>query len=260
VSFALALAGVVAALGGYLLWRDIQREAALANLQAQFVASVSHELKTPLTAIRMFAETLRLRAVGNPRLQEEYLDTIIHEGERLTRLVDNVLDFSKLERGNKHYRFEKVSLTDVIDSAARTMRYPLAQSGFQLAVHADGSVPPVRADRDSLEQAVLNLLTNAMKYSGDARDIALRLHREDDQAVIAIEDHGLGIPEADQGRIFDQFFRARTEHNRLIPGAGLGLTLAAQTAKAHSGTISVRSRPGEGSTFSIRIPLEGSTS
>jgi signal transduction histidine kinase len=88
----------------------------------------------------------------------------------------------------------------------------------------------------------------------------LRLHREDDQAVIAIEDHGLGIPEADQGRIFDQFFRARTEHNRLIPGAGLGLTLAAQTAKAHSGTISVRSRPGEGSTFSIRIPLEGSTS
>ena len=252
---ALALVVAVTLFGGYLLWLDLRRELAVAQMRSQFVSSVTHELKTPLTAIRMFAETLRLRGSANQRMHTEYLDTIIHESERLSRLVDNVLDFSKIERGRKAYRFEPVALEEVVASAAQTMQYPLAQSGFRLAVDAD-AVPAVRADKDALEQAVLNLLTNAMKYSGGAREIALRLHRDNGHAVIQVEDHGVGIAPDDQKRIFEQFYRAPSPENQSVPGAGLGLTLVEHIARAHGGDVAVRSAPGEGSTFSIRIPVE----
>jgi signal transduction histidine kinase len=253
---ALALVLCVTLFGGYLLWRDVRRELAVAQMRSQFVSSVTHELKTPLTAIRMFAETLRLRGSADQRMHGEYLDTIIHESERLSRLVDNVLDFSKIERGRKVYNFEPVALEAVMEAAAQTMQYPLAQSGFRLAVQADAGVPAVRADKDALEQAVLNLLTNAMKYSGAAREIALRLHRDNGHAVIQVEDHGVGIAPEDQTRIFEQFYRASSPENQSVPGAGLGLTVVEHIARAHGGEVAVRSTPGEGSTFSIRIPVE----
>jgi len=253
---ALALVVAVTLFGGYLLWLDLRRELAMAQMRSQFVSSVTHELKTPLTAIRMFGETLRLRGSADKRMHAAYLDTIIHESERLSRLVDNVLDFSKIERGRKEYRFEPVALEEVVASAAQTMQYPLAQSGFRLAVEADSTVPRVRADKDALEQAVLNLLTNAMKYSGGAREIALRLHRDNGHAVIQVEDHGVGIAPEEQKRIFEQFYRAPSPENQSVPGAGLGLTLVEHIARAHGGEVAVRSAPGEGSTFSIRIPVE----
>jgi signal transduction histidine kinase len=253
---ALALVVAVTLFGGYLLWRDVRRELAVAQMRSQFVASVTHELKTPLTAIRMFAETLRLRGNTDQRMHGEYLDTIVHESERLSRLVDNVLDFSKIERGRKVYRFEPVALEEVVAAAAQTMQYPLAQSGFRLAVEANSGLPPVRADKDALEQAVLNLLTNAVKYSGAAREIALRLHRDNGHAVIQVEDHGMGIAAEEQKRIFEQFYRAPSLENQSVPGAGLGLTVVEHIARAHGGEVAVRSAPGEGSTFSIRIPVE----
>jgi signal transduction histidine kinase len=252
----LGLVLVVTLFGGYLLARDVRRELAVAQMRSQFVSSVTHELKTPLTAIRMFAETLRLRGSADQRMHGEYLDTIIHESERLSRLVDNVLDFSNIERGRKVYRFEPVALEEVVASAAQTMQYPLAQSGFRLEVEADSGVPPVRADKDALEQAVLNLLTNAMKYSGSAREIALRLHRDNGHAVIQVEDHGVGIAPAELKRIFEQFYRAPSPENQSVPGAGLGLTLVEHITRAHGGDVAVRSTPREGSTFSIRIPVE----
>jgi signal transduction histidine kinase len=252
----LAIAAGVTLLGGYLLWRDLQREAAAASLRAQFVASVSHELKTPLTAIRMFAETLRMRASDESQMKQDYLGIIVHESERLTRLVNNILEFSKLERGTKFYQLAPVSLREVAESAARTMEYPFSQAGFRLSIREQGSLPKIRADRDALEQVVLNLLTNAMKYSGEAREIELRLTREQGYAVIEVEDHGLGIPIEHQRNIFDSFFRVPSGENHSIPGAGLGLTLADQIIQAHSGTITVRSEPGHGSTFSVRLPME----
>jgi signal transduction histidine kinase len=256
---ALALVSIVTLAGGYLLWRDIQRESALAELRAQFVASVSHELKTPLTAIRMFAETLRLRGASSASLSGEYLDTIIHESERLSRLVDNILDFSKLERGDRQYQFRPLHLDYLVHSAAATMQYPLSQSGFHLEVSTEKSLPSVLGDADALEQVILNLLTNAMKYSGDAREIALRLRQDCGDAVIEVEDHGLGIAAEHQSKIFARFFRAPTAHNSQVPGAGLGLTLVEQTVRAHAGRIDVRSAPGKGSTFSVRIPLEATS-
>ena len=256
---ALALVLGVTLVGAFLLWRDVRRELRLAELRSQFVSSVSHELKTPLTAIRMFADTLRLgRADDTTR--DEYLDTIVNESERLTRLLNNVLDFSKIEQGRKAYRLERTSLVEVVRVAARAMAYPLAQHGFALRLEIDEAVPPARVDADALEQAILNLLTNAMKYSGEGREIDLRLRHDGDQAIISVRDCGVGIPVHEQTRIFEKFYRVQTPENQRIPGTGLGLTLVDHIAKAHEWAVRVESEPGRGSTFSIHVPLAGAAS
>jgi signal transduction histidine kinase len=254
---ALALALTVALLGGYLLWRDVRRELRMAELRGHFVSSVSHELRTPLTAIRMFAETLREGRLEQEGARKEYLDTIVNESERLTRLVENVLDFSRIERGQKTYRLRPISLEAVVRAAARAVQYPLTSQGFRLTMELDEELPMARGDPDALEQAVLNLLTNAIKYSGNSREIGLRLRRVDDSAEIQVVDGGIGIPPEEQPRVFGKFYRVPTRENELLPGTGLGLTLVEHVARAHGGSVAVESRPGEGSTFSIRVPLEG---
>lgn len=252
---ALLLVLGVTLFGAYLLWRDLQRELRLAEVRAQFVSSVSHELKTPLTAIRMFAETLQMGRSQDPATQAEYLDTIVNECERLTRLVDDVLLFSKIEQGKKAFQFRPTSLAEVVNGAARALQYPLEQQGFELQVSVADELPPSPADRDALQQAILNLLTNAMKYSGEARTIELALTRNDAEALIRVTDHGVGIAPEEHARIFEKYYRAPTRENQLIPGTGLGLTLVAQIVKAHGGRVEVKSAPGQGSTFSVCLPL-----
>jgi signal transduction histidine kinase len=242
--------------GAWLLWRDLGREVRTAELRSQFVSSVSHELKTPLTSIRMFAETLQLRRARDEGTQAEYLETIVNECERLTRLVDHILAFSRIEQGLRTYQLRPVGLEYVVRSAVRAFQHPMQQHGFKLEVRVAEDLPRVRADADALEQAVLNLLSNAMKYSGDARVIELDLAREDRAVVIRVTDHGSGIAPEHQARIFEKYYRAPTRDNELIPGAGLGLALVAHIAKAHGGRVGVRSAPGRGSTFLISIPLE----
>ena len=242
--------------GAYLVWRDVRRELRLAALRSQFVSGVSHELKTPLTAIRMFAETLRMGRLADPELRTEYLDTIINESERLSRLLNNVLDFSKIEQGKKTYRPEPNSLAEIVHAAARAMQYPLEQAEFELHLHVEDGMPPVRVDRDAIEQAILNLLTNAMKYSGDSREIELRLRKENGRALIEVADHGVGIEPEEQTRIFERFYRAPTPENQQVPGTGLGLTLVEHIAKAHGGSVAVKSTLAEGSTFTLDLPLK----
>jgi signal transduction histidine kinase len=230
----------------------------VAEMRSHFVASVSHELKTPLTAIRMFAETLAMGRVADEQTRSEYLQTVVSESERLSRLVDNVLDFSRIERGKKIYRMQRVFLPDIVRAAAKAMQYPLTQHGFTLTVSIEDRCPSVLsivADADALEQAVLNLLANAVKYSGDARDIDLRLDRSDSEAIIQVIDRGIGIAPEDQPRIFEKFYRVRSSHSERVPGTGLGLTLATHIVKAHGGSLKVASEPGRGSTFSIILPL-----
>jgi len=247
---------VFATLGGYLLWRDVQRELRLAELRSQFASSVSHELKTPLTAIRMFAETIRMGRIGGEETRNEYLDTIVNESERLSRLLNNVLDVSKIERGTKIYRPLPQPLAPVVRTAARTMEYPIRQKGFTLDVEIDESLPDVRVDADALEQALLNQIGNAIKYSGDAHEIGLRLARRDHWAVIEVRDRGVGIDPRDRQRIFEKFFRVPSPENNAIPGTGLGLSLVAHFVQAHGGRVEVEGTPGGGSTFSLHLPLE----
>jgi signal transduction histidine kinase len=183
------------------------------------------------------------------------VDTIVNESERLTRLLNNVLDFSRIEHGQKSYRLEPTQLSEVVTAAAKTMQYPLAEQGFDLHMDIDERVPPVEADRDALKQAILNLLTNAMKYSAHSRGIQLRLFPENGNALIQVTDRGIGISAREQSRIFEKFYRAPIRENQSISGTGLGLALVAHIVQGHGGTIQVESSPGAGSTFSIRLPL-----
>jgi two-component system phosphate regulon sensor histidine kinase PhoR len=241
-------------LGAYLLWRDVRRESHIAELRTQFVSSVSHELKTPLTSIRMFAELLQMKESADPE-QSVFLTTIVSESERLTRLLNNVLDFSRIERGQKTYSLEAGALSDVVDAAVRTIQYPLCQQGFSLDLNVAEGIPPIEMDRDALQQAILNLLTNAMKYSGQSREIGLHVNVERGCALIDVSDHGIGISKKEQVRIFEKFYRAPIPENREISGTGLGLALVSHIAAAHRGSVHVTSSPGRGSTFTLRLPL-----
>jgi signal transduction histidine kinase len=253
---ALLLVLSVTLFGAYLLLRDVRRDVRMAEMRSQFVSSVSHELKTPLTAIRMFAETLRLGRSKSQKVQEEYLDTIVSESQRLTRLLNNVLDFSKIEEGKRIYRPEPASLSEIVQTAARAIEYPLSQQGFKLHVRVKEELPEVRVDRDSIEQAILNLLHNAMKYSGASRDIDLRLQKKGSHALIQVIDRGVGIDPKEKERIFEKFYRIPSEENKRLPGTGLGLTLVSHIVKAHGGRIEIESVPGKGSTFFIYLALE----
>jgi signal transduction histidine kinase len=245
--------------GAYLLWRDVRRELRVADLRSQFVASVSHELKTPLTAIRMFAETLARATVSDPQAREEYLVTIVNETERLSRLLNNVLDFSRMERGQREYHLRPTALDAVVQRSARTLQYPLSQQGLSLKVKVADDLPLVQADEDALQQAVLNLLTNAMKYSGSSSEIDLTLHRSNSEAIIAVRDHGLGIPPTYRDRVVEKFFRVPSPETAGIPGAGLGLTLVDHIVRGHGGRLEIESLVGSGSTFSIHLPVEQPT-
>ncbi len=242
--------------GMYLLWRDFRRELALADMRSQFAASVSHELKTPLTAIRMYAEALTLGVRKKPEAQKDYLFTIINESERLSRLLNNVLDFSKIEQGTRTYSFEPTSLAEVVEAAKKAITFPTQQKGFNLEVEIEKDIPAVPADKDALVQAVLNLLQNAIKYSGDSREVKLKLYQNGHEVFIDVKDFGIGISEEDKSQIFSRFFRGPNSENQRIPGTGLGLTIVSHIAKAHNGRIEVTSQPGKGSTFSIIFPLE----
>jgi signal transduction histidine kinase len=242
--------------GAYLLWRDVRREVQMAEMRSQFVSSVSHELKTPLTSIRMFAETLRLGRSKDMETQNEYLDTIVNESQRLTRLLNNVLDFSKIEQGKRLYRPEPASLYEIVESAARAMEYPLSQQGFRIDVQTDDGLPEVRVDRDAIEQALLNLLHNAMKYSGESREIGLHLKKKGSHALIQVIDRGIGIDPQDQKHIFEKFYRIPSPENERIVGTGLGLALVFHIVEAHGGHLELESASGKGSNFSIYLPLE----
>jgi signal transduction histidine kinase len=247
------------ALAGYLLHRDMQRENRLASLRSQFVASVSHELRTPIATIRAFAEMIDMGRVKDDKQRAEYVKGIVGESERLSRLVEGVLEFSRIEQGKRVYNFRPVALEEVMRSAAGALAYPLSQGGFELSLRSDPGIPEVPADREALEQAVINLLGNAMKFSGDARLIDLTLSREGNNAVIRVRDRGIGIPLDEQPRVFERFYRAAGAGAGQIPGTGLGLALVDYIARAHGGSVAVESRPGQGSTFSIHLPIPVTT-
>jgi signal transduction histidine kinase len=228
-------------------------------MRSHFVASVSHELKTPLTSIRAHAETLLMGRAGDADTTSDYLKTIVSESERLTRLVDSVLDFSRIEQGRKTYRLQATRLDEVARAAAKTMEYALSQLGFTLTISSDGSAPTLLADPEALTQAILNLLGNALKYSGEAKSIEMRVGTREGEAFVDVVDHGIGIARDDQSRIFERFQRVSTIETAGIAGAGLGLPLALHVVEAHRGRIAVVSDPGHGSTFSVCIPCRSPT-
>jgi signal transduction histidine kinase len=239
--------------------RFILHEMELSELKSTFVSNVSHELKTPLALIRLFSETLEMGRVTEPEKQKEFLRIIHKESDRLTHLINNVLDLSRIEQGKKTYQLEPVDLAAIVRETLTAYQFQLEQQGFAVESQIEENLPPVRADGAALTQAILNLMDNAIKYSGTRRYLRVELAREGAEARIAVEDHGVGIPPREQASIFEKFYRVEKGLVHDVKGSGLGLALVKHIVDGHGGRITVDSRPGQGSRFSIFLPL-GETS
>jgi signal transduction histidine kinase len=246
-----------------LIVADLNRQLLLARQKTDFVSNVSHELKTPLTSIRMFSELLAEGRVADAAKQRSYLAIIAAETARLTRLINNVLDFARAERGEKKYRFQQCDLVQLVRELAETYRPHLEAEGFRFECVLPDAPVMVNADRDALAQVVLNLLSNAEKYSAERKEILLRVESCDlplPHVELAVLDRGLGVPLGSEQRIFEKFYRAHDSLSSGIQGSGLGLTLARQIARAHGGEVVYQAREGGGSWFSLRLPLQPTTS
>ena len=244
--------------GSWLIVRSLNVELKLAQQKTDFVSNVSHELKTPLTSIRMFSELLAEGRVSDPVKQKSYLQIISAEASRLTRLINNVLDFSRLETGEKTYQFQPCDLIDVARAAAETFRPHLEAGGFKLECAFPETKIPVRGDADALSQIIVNLLSNAEKYSGQLKEISVEVASKQTPlpyAEIKVLDRGSGVPRGSGEKIFEKFYRAHDSLSSGIQGSGLGLTIARQIARAHGGELTYEPREGGGSCFSLRIPI-----
>ena len=245
--------------GGYLTLRTVRREMEVARLKSEFVSAVSHEFRSPVTGIRQLAEIL-LRGQPSEERRLQYYELIGHESDRLARLVENVLDFSRMEEGRKEYRLEPLEAGAWLRALVEEFRAEVAQRGYCLEADLPERLPSLLADREALTSALHNLLDNAVKYSPSCKTVWLQAEASGDSLTIRVRDRGLGIAEEDQPHVFEKFYRGSTAAATHVKGAGLGLSLVRHIVTAHGGLVACESRPGEGSTFSMLLPaLAGSS-
>ncbi len=246
---------VLIAFGIVFILRDISREERIAVMKSEFIANVSHEIKTPIATIRTLSENLNEGWVTGQEQQREYFHLIEREAQRLTHLVENILDFSRVDRGKKTYRTEVTSIRDATEKAIERFRLLVDGQGVAIKENIESNLPPCTLDVEAYEQALLNLLDNAVKYSRNEKVVEVSARLQNNAILVAVTDHGIGISKKDSERIFDKFYRAPLQDGRNIPGSGIGLTLVKETIEAHAGTIEVVSEVGKGSTFTLSFPL-----
>lgn len=246
---------VVLFFGMALTIRATDREARLAQAKSNFVSNVSHELKTPLALLSLFSEILELGRVNSEEKKTEYYRIIRHESLRLNKMIDNILDFSKIEAGRKTYVFADADIAEVIEQVVSSYRYQIVNSGFDIQTNIQPDLPPVLIDRDAMAQAVSNLIDNAIKYSGDVKRLSITTEKRGSDLSIEIADRGIGIPRAEQARVFEKFYRVGNGLVHDVKGSGLGLSLVQHIVEAHHGSISIESEVGQGSRFTILLPL-----
>ncbi len=254
----LALMGILAlimAAGVFFVAGAAAREVRVAELKSNFVASVSHDLKTPLALIQLFAETLELGRVRTPERAAEYYRIINGEAKKLTRLIENILDFSRMEAGLRPYRPVAADLGDVTASVITRLESQIEQGRFNVTTRIEPGLPLVNLDTGAVQQAIENVLVNAMKYSRESRDIDVAVAREGSHVVVQVDDHGIGIAKRDVRRVFRKFYRVDSGLGGGPQGCGLGLAIVEHTMRGHGGTVGVQSEPGRGSTFTLAFPI-----
>jgi len=243
--------------GVYMALRTASRDMKLSRMKSDFVSNVSHELRTPLASMRAFGELFRLGWVNEPEKSREYGEYIETESRRLTHLIDNILDFSKIESGGREFVFNRTNVREMVEETLRAFEVRFGQSKFDLVfeVH-DEPLPEAVINRDAINQCLVNLIDNAIKYSGDSKRIIVRVGCEETYVTISVIDYGIGIPKNEQRRVFEKFYRVSTGLIHEVRGSGLGLAIVKHTMDAHRGKITVRSRPGFGSTFTLYLPAD----
>ncbi len=238
------------------MYRNVSRELALAKLKSDFVSNVSHELRTPLALIRLYAETLELGRISNPGKQQEYYEIIRKESERLTSLINNILDFSRIEAGKKEYNFRETDVADLVRSTLESYRFEIEQNGFQFEQKIDDNLPPLRVDREAIARSLLNLVNNAVKYSANGQvSGGASLPSQWQVSTLKWSITGSVFRAKEQPKIFEKFYRVGDPLVHNTKGSGLGLSLVRHIVQAHGGEVRVESIPGHGSKFVITLPV-----
>ena len=241
-------------LGGFMAIRSTAKVVELARLKSEFVATVSHEFRTPLMSIRYLSEMLDGGRVKGEDKKKIYYSKINKESERLSRLIENMLDFSKIEAGMKEYKFEALNVKELVEEAAGRFREYMADKKMILECEIQDSIPVVHADREAISRALFNLLDNAVKYSGKNPVIQLRAFAKDEAVFLEIQDKGAGISKDDQKKVFEKFYRSSHSASKSIEGSGIGLTLVDHIIKAHGGQVMMESDLGQGTRVTLRLP------
>ena len=245
-------------IGMILAYRNVASELALARLKSDFVSNVSHELRTPLALIRLYAETLELGRISSAGKHQQYYEIIRKESERLSSLINNILDFSRIEAGKKEYSFRETDVADLVRNTLESYRFEIEQNGFQFEQKIDNNLPPLHVDREAIARSLLNLVNNAVKYSAAEKYLGVHLYRRNDKVNLEVIDHGIGIPVKEQVKIFEKFYRVGDPLVHNTKGSGLGLSLVRHIVQAHGGVLAVESAPGRGSKFIITLPVQTS--
>ena len=247
---------VILAFGIVIIGRTIAHEKEVLKLKSDFVSSVSHEFKTPITSIKALTERLLEGAVKDPERMREYYSVISQDAENLSHLVGNILDFSKMEEGKKQYNIEETDFKGWLEQTVTDFFSRITQRKFKIHTNLTEPSAPVKIDKNAMKLAVNNLLDNAVKFSSEYSEVKVILEKQGKKLVLKIKDDGIGIPKNEQLKIFEKFYRGKDASHHSTTGTGLGLTIVKQIVEAHRGEILVESEPGAGSTFKILLPLE----
>ena len=241
--------------GAVLVLQDVTEQERLDNMRKDFVANVSHELRTPLTTIKSYTETLLDGAMENKEYTENFLKVIYSESERMTRLVKDLLQLSKLDYDKVQWNMKPVNIAAIIEDCVYKMNISARQKNQELAFEANAELPEITGDRDRIEQVMVNIIGNAIKYTPENGRVRIVVDQEENEAVIRVIDNGIGIPKEDIPRLFERFYRVDKARSRAMGGTGLGLSIARQIVEAHKGHIRVESDYGQGTEVVIKFPL-----
>ncbi len=254
------LRGDAAAEGAVLVMHDVTELRRLEAVRRDFVANVSHELKTPLTSIRGYVETILDDPGMDDATRQRFLERIREQSDRLGRLVADLMTISRLESDGEVLQIEPLDLRAVVRASVDGQRDDARARSLTLEVHVPDEAVPVRGDAEALRELVDNLVSNAIRYTPEGGRVEVRVRTRSDAAVVEVSDTGIGIAPEDQGRVFERFYRADRARSRQAGGTGLGLAIVKHVALAHGGNVSLRSEPGRGSTFRVDLPLAGPSS
>jgi signal transduction histidine kinase len=253
--FIFILIALLMVLGFAFIMYTLNVELRLNKLKSEFISNVSHELKSPLTSIRMMTEILHHNRVQTEERKSAYYSAMLEESEHLSHLIDNILDFSRMDDDRKKYDFTDLNLDELLLKFLESTRERLQEPGFDIRYNSPDRVPVIKADKNAILQVFYNLIDNAIKFSGTSRQIDVSLFPRDNELLFCVKDYGIGISGKEKEKIFDRFYRGDEPQRLGIKGSGIGLTIVQKIIEAHKGRLTLESKPGEGSTFCVHLPI-----